>query len=140
MNTENQKQPEPIDYETYVMQLAAISTASLQNTENSRKSRLPRSNTYWTAAYSDVCDAVDREIRWRNACEKARAILDRYLAGLINAPIPILDAFEELHDWRFPDTCPYCNGSGVVDSGGTTPWGTGIDMPCGCDTTKPLDR
>lgn len=29
-------------------------------------------------------------------------------------------------------SCPNCNGSGTVDSGGMTPWGSGIGMPCGC--------
>ncbi len=26
--------------------------------------------------------------------------------------------------------CLTCGGTGGVDSGGTTPWGTGIDLPC----------
>jgi hypothetical protein len=26
--------------------------------------------------------------------------------------------------------CPDCLGEGVVDSGGFTPWGAGIDIPC----------
>jgi len=28
--------------------------------------------------------------------------------------------------------CPFCDGRGVVDSGGTAPWGTPIDIDCGC--------
>jgi len=28
--------------------------------------------------------------------------------------------------------CPFCGDKGVVDSGGTTPWGTPIDIDCGC--------
>ncbi len=32
-----------------------------------------------------------------------------------------------------PDpNCPNCRGEGFVDSGGFTPWGQGIDRPCGC--------
>jgi hypothetical protein len=29
------------------------------------------------------------------------------------------------------DACPECGGKGVVDSGGVTPWGAGIDVACG---------
>jgi len=35
-----------------------------------------------------------------------------------------------------PD-CPWCLGEGVVDSGGFTPWGEGIDVRCSC--TYPCD-
>jgi hypothetical protein len=28
------------------------------------------------------------------------------------------------------DRCSTCDGSGAVDSGGVTPWGQGIDIPC----------
>ncbi len=28
--------------------------------------------------------------------------------------------------------CPCCNGKGVVDSGGSTPWDEPIDIPCSC--------
>lgn len=32
-----------------------------------------------------------------------------------------------------PDpNCGWCIGTGVVDSGGFTPWDTPIDIPCGC--------
>jgi hypothetical protein len=32
-----------------------------------------------------------------------------------------------------PVKCGWCNGTGVVDSGGVEPWGAGIDIPCGCE-------
>jgi hypothetical protein len=48
--------------ELHVMQLAAIMTASLQNTQGSASHRIDKSNPYWTVAYDDVCRAVDREI------------------------------------------------------------------------------
>lgn len=44
------------------MRMAAISAASYQNTEATRKERIDRWNDYWTPAYGDVCAAVDREI------------------------------------------------------------------------------
>lgn len=31
-----------------------------------------------------------------------------------------------------PQICEKCGGAGVVDSGGVTPWGAGIDIPCEC--------
>jgi hypothetical protein len=33
---------------------------------------------------------------------------------------------------HFVPVCPNCGGAGVVDSGGVTPWGTPIDLPCSC--------
>lgn len=50
------------EQDLHVMQLAAISTASIQNTETSIKDRIGRENPYWTTAYGDVCAAVDREM------------------------------------------------------------------------------
>jgi hypothetical protein len=35
-----------------------------------------------------------------------------------------------------PD-CPYCNGKGVRDSGGVTPWDAAIDIRCDCTYPKP---
>src|SRR5574339_234979 len=54
---------EPLE-EMHRMQLAAISSASIQNTENTvKENRIDRSNPYWTVAYDDVCRAVDREMQ-----------------------------------------------------------------------------
>jgi hypothetical protein len=62
------------DYETE-MQFAAVMTATLQNTDNTVKDRIPRENPYWTVAYSDVCVAIDREMKHRKTAEKLRAAL-----------------------------------------------------------------
>ena len=35
--------------------------------------------------------------------------------------------------------CEFCDGSGAVDSGGVTPWGAGIDVPCVCRTKSLMD-
>lgn len=56
--------------EMHTMQLAAISTASIQNTEASKAERIGRDNPYWTVAYGDVCTAIDREIRERVRAER----------------------------------------------------------------------
>ena len=49
--------------ELHNMQLAAIMTATLQNTETSKKDRIGRDNPYCTVAYLDVCTSVDREMK-----------------------------------------------------------------------------
>lgn len=37
---------------------------------------------------------------------------------------------EELEDCPDCTPCRYCDGTGVADSGGFTPWGAPIDLPC----------
>lgn len=44
------------------MRLAACSTASIQNTKKTVSDRISKDNPYWSAAYGDVCAAVDREM------------------------------------------------------------------------------
>lgn len=55
--------------ELRIMQLAAVSTASIQNTVTSIKDRIGAEHEYCTAAYLDVCKAVDREMRERQIAE-----------------------------------------------------------------------
>ncbi len=57
------------------MQLVACGIAALGNTESATRERLDRDHPYWSSAYGDVCNAVDREIYLRNRrdeLEKAR--------------------------------------------------------------------
>ena len=49
--------------ELHLLQLAAISTASIQNTEKTIKNRIPANHCYSTATYRDVCRAIDREMK-----------------------------------------------------------------------------
>lgn len=60
-----------VDYEV-AMLLAAISTASGQNTRESAKERIGRDSPYWTQAYGDVCVAIDREMALRERGEATR--------------------------------------------------------------------
>jgi len=53
--------------EEIAIRLAAISTATLQNTDRTIQDRIDKSNPYWTVAYGDVCRAVDREMSIRKA-------------------------------------------------------------------------
>lgn len=59
--------------ELHTMQLAAIMTASIQNTESTIKDRIGSEHPYCTVAYQDVCRAIDREIRERTRAEAAEA-------------------------------------------------------------------
>jgi len=61
--------------ELHTMKLAAIMTASIQNTPESVQGRIRRDNPYWTVAYDDVCRAIDREMGLRKEVEFLRAEL-----------------------------------------------------------------
>ena len=54
------------------MQLAACGVAAMQNTEDSKAERLEPYSCGWSASYSDVCCAVDREIAIRDQVEQLR--------------------------------------------------------------------
>jgi hypothetical protein len=56
--------------ELHTMQLAAVMTASIQNTESTVKYRIGRDSPYWTQAYADVCVAIDREMTHRAKVEE----------------------------------------------------------------------
>jgi len=52
------------------MQVAAVMTATVQNSESTIKDRIGRDHHYWTQAYADVCIAVDREVAHRKERER----------------------------------------------------------------------
>jgi hypothetical protein len=62
--------------EFHTMQLAAVMTASIQNTESTVKDRIGSDNPYWTQAYADVCVAIDREMAHRAKVEELTVKLD----------------------------------------------------------------
>ena len=69
--------------ELRIMQLAAISTASIQNTETTIKDRIDPENPYYSMAYGDTCRAVDREMEHRAEIERLKtldALNGRYLS------------------------------------------------------------
>jgi len=61
--------------EQWLMQLAAISTASIQNTRETAKERITRESPYWSQAYEDTCRAIDREMDQRERVEAAERII-----------------------------------------------------------------
>ena len=84
--------------ESHTMQLAAISTASLENIESSVKARIDRENPYWTVAYDDVCRAVDREMKHRNTLERERPAVTVALCVNIARRLRDLDGFVDAVD------------------------------------------
>ncbi len=62
--------------EQHRMEMAAVMTATVQNTESSKADRIGRDNPYWTLAYDDVCRSVDREITLRNHRDNLQERLD----------------------------------------------------------------
>lgn len=65
--------------ESHRMQLVAISAATLANTESTIKTRLDGPHRYWTPAYQDVCDAVDREMKLRDQLTACLRVVDMVL-------------------------------------------------------------
>lgn len=92
--------------ETHIMQLAAISTATLQNTETTIKDRIPKDSPYWTVAYADVCTAIDREIRERNRANAAEHDIQAY-RGALGYSVPASHN-GKLFDGTTPQ-CGICN-------------------------------
>lgn len=64
-----------IYFEKNNMQLVAIMTATLQNTESTIKERLPKDHEYWTVAYGDVCRAIDREMELIKKCKNLDEVI-----------------------------------------------------------------
>jgi hypothetical protein len=63
-------------FDKWNMEIAAIMTASIQNTPTAIKHRIGPDNPFWSQAYADVCRAVDREMRERQRAEAAEAALN----------------------------------------------------------------
>lgn len=80
--------------EERIMQLAAISTASLQNTGSSKQDRIDSSNPYWTAAYGDACRAVDREMRLRDQLTRERDVRRQLAKTLEDAESALMSAVD----------------------------------------------
>lgn len=59
------------------MRLAGCGVAAMMNTEESIKERITPDNPYWSASYSDVCNAVDREMKLRQQNEILKADYDK---------------------------------------------------------------
>ncbi len=45
-----------------------------------------------------------------------------------------------IHGYEQPNPeCEYCLGTGLMDSGGVTPWGTAVEIRCDCTYRRPDD-
>lgn len=60
---------EELELVTERMKLAGCGLAAMQNTRETIKDRIGSDNPYYSASYSDVCKAVDREIALRERLE-----------------------------------------------------------------------
>ncbi len=66
------------DLENERIRLAGCGVAALLNTEETVKNRIAKDNPYYSASYSDVCRAVDREISLRTLATEMRDALKFY--------------------------------------------------------------
>ena len=90
--------------EEMAIKLAAISTASIQNTKASTLERIPKDNPYWTVAYGDVCVALDREIKLLKTLKDLQAQADKLVEALDIA----MDALADIRKYSLgskADTC-----------------------------------
>jgi hypothetical protein len=64
-----------IQEEKYIanMKLCAVSVNASHNTREAIKGRLRPEHPYWSTAYADVCNAIDREMALREELEKLKA-------------------------------------------------------------------
>ena len=67
------------------MRLAACGVAAIQNTRITIKDRIKSDSPYWSASYSDVCRAVDREIALREKLELVESALFRRLTHRVES-------------------------------------------------------
>jgi len=63
------------------IRLAACGVAAMQNTRATIKDRIRSDSPYYSASYSDVCKAVDREISLREKLELVEEALSE-LGGI----------------------------------------------------------
>lgn len=84
----------------HVMQLAAISTASIQNTEKSKLDRITAENDYCSQAYLDVCAAIDREMARRNERDEALEVNKRANAMIGDIANECKKFEEECNVWK----------------------------------------
>lgn len=63
------------EWEIARMQLVACGVATFQNTEKTCQDRLKRTDKYWSVPYADVCNTVDREMRFKKLLSEACLLL-----------------------------------------------------------------
>ena len=73
------------------MRLTACGVAAMSNTRETVKQRIGKDHVYYSASYGDVCDAVDREIMYREALE---SILNEIGIPQPGYPAPVSNAYD----------------------------------------------
>lgn len=64
--------------ELLVGQLVACGVAALANTRKSALQQRDIADEYKSASWSDVCDAVDREMNLRDEVERLKTVIDKH--------------------------------------------------------------
>jgi hypothetical protein len=73
-----------VENEQLRVQLAGCGVAALGNTIEAVKQRVSKGDYGWSASYGDVCDAVDRELKLREALSVARdSLIEAKIVGSI---------------------------------------------------------
>ena len=86
------------------MQVVACGVAALANTrESAKQQRIPRDNPYWSASYSDVCNAVNREMVLREGFERECADIDAVIKHLGWNPEDFRTEGGNLEVWKLKD-------------------------------------
>ena len=96
------------------MLLAAISTASGQNTRESAKDRIGRDSPYWTQAYGDVCAAIDRELALRERLEKAFGEITRLSMPSSSVEPERADLVRALRESYLSSDHRFCSHAGLL--------------------------
>ncbi len=60
------------------VQLAGCGVAAMQNTPDSIKNRAVEGDYGYSASYADVCEAVNREMHYRDTLEKIVTFVNRH--------------------------------------------------------------
>lgn len=63
------------ELETERLRLAACSVAAMMNTPGGVAARLTPASPYHSSSYRDVCETVDREMKYRKAIKDAMALI-----------------------------------------------------------------
>lgn len=136
-NREGSCCPEGVPFEKVIEKLRAELEAAktkLAHETASYDAEFERAN----ALQADWFKALEE----REAAKRENAQLAASLVRIVRFPIhsePTGGAYamQDIARAALSNVCPECGGTGGVDSGGSTPWGAPINLPCpSCEATR----
>ncbi|MFZ3043712.1 MAG: hypothetical protein WA058_01215 [Minisyncoccia bacterium] len=101
LEPENARLCDDIEHER--LRLAACGVAAMSNTQETVSNRLTSDHSCYSASYSDVCGAVDREMALRSRAEKAEAQLCAAREAIRDLNKLIISAQETMTSYLIPD-------------------------------------